>query len=49
MSNLRILQWQAREGKGSKLEFLVPPCDLQIGISVSQFLSVFSSKNADFR
>ncbi|KAH7433986.1 hypothetical protein KP509_07G096100 [Ceratopteris richardii] len=49
VSNLRIVQWQVNQRKSTKLEFLVPWWDLQLGVSVNQFLSVFSSKNADFR
>ncbi|KAJ0238528.1 Trichohyalin [Hirschfeldia incana] len=48
-SNLRIVQWQARKNKKNKLEFLVPWWDLQVGISVSQFLSIFSSSSSDFK
>lgn len=48
-SNLRILQWQACKKKHSKLEFLIPWWDIQLGISVNQFLSIFASSNSDFR
>ncbi|XP_010249952.1 PREDICTED: uncharacterized protein LOC104592328 [Nelumbo nucifera] len=48
-SNLRILQLQVCRKKHNKLEFLVPWWDLQLGISVNQFLSVFASSNLDFR
>ncbi|KAM5578897.1 hypothetical protein ABKV19_008952 [Rosa sericea] len=48
-SNLRILQWQACKRKHNKLEFLIPWWDLQLGISVNQFLSIFASSNSDFR
>ncbi|KAG9459407.1 hypothetical protein H6P81_003915 [Aristolochia fimbriata] len=48
-SNLRILQWQVSQRKGDKLEFLVPWWDLQLGISVNQFISIFASTNSDFR
>ncbi|KAH9297972.1 hypothetical protein KI387_029654 [Taxus chinensis] len=48
-SNLRPVQWQVKQVKQNKLEFLVPWWDLQLGISVNQFLSVFASNNADFR
>ncbi|CAK7356612.1 unnamed protein product [Dovyalis caffra] len=48
-SNLRILQWQVCKRKHNKLEFLVPWWDLQLGISVNQFLSIFDSSNSDFR
>lgn len=48
-SNLRILQWQACKRKHKKLEFLVPWWELQLGVSVNQFLSVFASSNSDFR
>lgn len=48
-SNLRIMQLQASRKKHNKLEFLVPWWDLQLGVSVNQFLSIFASKNADFR
>lgn len=48
-SNLQIVQWQARQRKKNRLEFLVPWWDLQHGVSISQFLSTFASKNAEFR
>ncbi|KAG8053250.1 hypothetical protein GUJ93_ZPchr0001g32981 [Zizania palustris] len=48
-SNLRIVQSQVCRKKHNKMEFLVPWWDLQLGISVNQFLSIFASKNADFR
>ncbi|XP_047316944.1 eukaryotic translation initiation factor 5B-like [Impatiens glandulifera] len=50
-SNLRILQWQVCKKKknSNKLEFLIPWWDLQVGISINQFLSIFASSNADFR
>lgn len=48
-SNLRLLQWQVCKKKHHKLEFLVPWWDLQVGISVNQFLSIFASSNSDFR
>ncbi|MBA0606404.1 hypothetical protein Godav_018869 [Gossypium davidsonii] len=48
-SNLRILQWQVCKKKYSKLEFQVPWWDFQLGISVNQFLSIFASRNSDFR
>ncbi|XP_042482680.1 uncharacterized protein LOC122063084 [Macadamia integrifolia] len=48
-SNLRILQWQVCKKKQNKLEFLVPWWDLQLGISVNQFLNIFASSNSDFR
>ncbi|GKA36849.1 hypothetical protein Tco_0723414 [Tanacetum coccineum] len=48
-SNLRLLQWQVCKKKYNKLEFLVPWWDLQVGISVNQFLSIFASSNSDFR
>jgi hypothetical protein len=48
-SNLRIVQWQVCKKKQNKLEFLMPWWDLQLGVSVNQFLSIFTSKNADFR
>ncbi|KAF5726905.1 plectin [Tripterygium wilfordii] len=48
-SNLRLLQWQVCKRKHNKLEFLVPWWDLQLGISVNQFLSIFASSNSDFR
>ncbi|KAL6134393.1 hypothetical protein ACLB2K_066625 [Fragaria x ananassa] len=48
-SNLRILQWQACNRKHNKLEILIPWWDLQLGISVNQFLSIFASSNSDFR
>ncbi|KAB1218628.1 hypothetical protein CJ030_MR3G026508 [Morella rubra] len=48
-SNLRILQWQVCKKKRNNLEFLVPWWEFQLGISVNQFLSIFASKNSDFR
>lgn len=48
-SNLRILQWQVCKKKHDNLEFLIPWWDLQVGISVNQFLSIFASSNSDFR
>uniref|UniRef100_A0A1J3EQH7 Trichohyalin n=1 Tax=Noccaea caerulescens TaxID=107243 RepID=A0A1J3EQH7_NOCCA len=48
-SNLRIVQWQARKNKKDKLECLVPWWDLQVGISVNQFLSIFAASSSDFR
>uniref|UniRef100_A0A803LN79 Uncharacterized protein n=1 Tax=Chenopodium quinoa TaxID=63459 RepID=A0A803LN79_CHEQI len=48
-SNLRILQWQVCKRKHNQLEFLVPWWDLQLGISIDQFLSVFAASNSDFR
>ncbi|THF94102.1 uncharacterized protein LOC114321313 [Camellia sinensis] len=48
-SNLRILQWQVYKKKHNKLEFLIPWWDLQVGISINQFLSIFASSNSDFR
>ncbi|PSR96049.1 Myosin-10 like [Actinidia chinensis var. chinensis] len=48
-SNLRILQWQVCKKKHNKLEFLIPWWDLQLGISINQFLSIFTSSNSDFR
>ncbi|XP_042038506.1 myosin-9-like [Salvia splendens] len=48
-SNLRILQWQVCRTKHNKLEFLIPWWDLQVGISINQFLSIFASSNSDFR
>ncbi|GLJ44218.1 hypothetical protein SUGI_0923400 [Cryptomeria japonica] len=48
-SNSRPVQWQVKQAKQNKLEFLVPWWDLQLGVSVNQFLSIFASKNADFR
>ncbi|XP_073116711.1 uncharacterized protein [Elaeis guineensis] len=47
--NLRLLQWQVCRKKHNKLEFLTPWWDLQLGISVNQFLSIFASRNSDFR
>ncbi|KAJ3694178.1 hypothetical protein LUZ60_009658 [Juncus effusus] len=49
LTNLRIMNSQVCKKKGNKLEFLIPWWDLQIGISVNQFLNIFSSKNSDFR
>ncbi|XP_044496500.1 uncharacterized protein LOC123218910 isoform X2 [Mangifera indica] len=48
-SNLRIIQRQVFKRKHHKLEFLVPWWDLQLGISINQFLSIFASSNSDFR
>ncbi|GMI73124.1 hypothetical protein like AT3G15550 [Hibiscus trionum] len=48
-SNLRILQWQVCKKKHNKMEFQVPWWDFQLGISVNQFLSIFASRNSDFR
>ncbi|KAH9317231.1 hypothetical protein KI387_019000, partial [Taxus chinensis] len=48
-SNLRLVQWQVNQRKQNKLEFLVPWWDLQLGVTVNQFLSIFLSKNSDFR
>ncbi|CAN6893077.1 hypothetical protein Bca4012_074112 [Brassica carinata] len=48
-SNLRIVQWQARKNKKDKIEFLVPWWDLQVGISVNQFLSIFAASSSDFK
>ncbi|KAK3026121.1 hypothetical protein RJ639_040793, partial [Escallonia herrerae] len=48
-SNLRILQWQVCKKKHNKLEFLIPWWDLQVGISVNKFLSIFASTNSDIR
>ncbi|XP_047306793.1 uncharacterized protein LOC124910219 isoform X2 [Impatiens glandulifera] len=48
-SNLRILQWQICKKKKNTLEFLIPWWDLQVGISITQFLSIFASSNSDFR
>jgi len=48
-SNLQIVQWQTRQRKRNRLEFLVPWWDLQHGVSINQFLSAFASKNSEFR
>ncbi|CAH8337543.1 unnamed protein product [Eruca vesicaria subsp. sativa] len=48
-SNLRIVQWQARKNKKDKLEFLVPWWDLQVGISVNQFMCIFAASSSDFK
>ncbi|XP_019184713.1 PREDICTED: titin homolog isoform X2 [Ipomoea nil] len=48
-SNLRILQWQVCKKKHNQLEFLIPWWDLQVGLSINQFLSIFASTNSDFR
>uniref|UniRef100_A0ACD5VNX5 Uncharacterized protein n=2 Tax=Avena sativa TaxID=4498 RepID=A0ACD5VNX5_AVESA len=48
-SNLRIVQLQVARKRHNKLEFLVPWWDLQLGISVNHFLSIFASKNQEFR
>jgi hypothetical protein len=45
----RLVQWQVAQLKHQKLEFLMPWWDLQVGISVNQFLLIYASKNADFR
>ncbi|GAB2293595.1 hypothetical protein Dimus_027807 [Dionaea muscipula] len=47
--NLRILQWQVCKRKHNQLEILVPWWDLQLGISINQFLSIFAASNSDFR
>ncbi|KAJ7517096.1 hypothetical protein O6H91_21G010600 [Diphasiastrum complanatum] len=47
--NLRIVQWQVNQKKKERLEFVIPWWDLQLGISVNQFLSPFKSKNIEFR
>ncbi|KAL5716477.1 hypothetical protein ACHQM5_018162 [Ranunculus cassubicifolius] len=47
--NLRIVQLQVCKRKYNKLEFLVPWWDLQLGVSVNLFLSIFASSNSDFR
>ena len=49
MGNVRLVQWQVAQIKQEKLEFLMPSWDLQVGISVNQFLVIYASKNADFR
>uniref|UniRef100_A0A1D1Z0F6 SWI5-dependent HO expression protein 3 n=1 Tax=Anthurium amnicola TaxID=1678845 RepID=A0A1D1Z0F6_9ARAE len=49
LSNLRLLQWQVCKKKHNKLEFLIPWWDLQLGVSVNQFLCIFASRNSDFR
>ncbi|CAH2041873.1 unnamed protein product, partial [Thlaspi arvense] len=41
--------WQVCKKKHDKLEFLIPWWDLQVGISINQFLSIFASSNSDFR
>ena len=43
------MQWQARKNKKDKLEFLVPWWELQVGISVNQFLSIFAASSSDFK
>ncbi|PSR96095.1 Chaotic nuclear migration protein [Actinidia chinensis var. chinensis] len=48
-SNLRILLGQVCKKKHNKLEFQIPWWDLQLGISINQFLSIFASSNSDFR
>ncbi|KAK8962902.1 hypothetical protein KSP40_PGU014470 [Platanthera guangdongensis] len=48
-NNLRILQWQVCRKKKNKLDLLIPWWDLQLGISVNQFLTMFASRNSDFR
>ncbi|KAL1543377.1 myosin-9-like [Salvia divinorum] len=48
-SNLRILQWQVCRTKQNQLEFVIPWWNLQVGISIKQFLSIFASSNSDFR
>ncbi|RAL44062.1 hypothetical protein DM860_014983 [Cuscuta australis] len=49
LSNLRILQWQVCKKKQNQLEFVIPWWDLQVGLSINQFLSIFASTNSDFR
>ncbi|KAL1292816.1 hypothetical protein HN51_053375 [Arachis hypogaea] len=49
VSNLRIMQKQACKKKKNKLEFLIPWWEFQLGVSVNQFLSIFTSSNSDFR
>ncbi|MED6124343.1 hypothetical protein PIB30_058119 [Stylosanthes scabra] len=49
VSNLRIIQKQACKKKRNKLEFLIPWWEFQLGVSVNQFLSIFTSSNSDFR
>ncbi|CAI9114055.1 OLC1v1014674C1 [Oldenlandia corymbosa var. corymbosa] len=49
VSNLRIIQWQVYKKKNNQLEFLIPWWDLQVGVSINQFLSIFASSNSDFR
>lgn len=49
LSNLWMMQWQVCQNKQNKLELLMPWWDLQLGVSVYQFLSIFASKNTDFR
>ncbi|KAJ8649134.1 hypothetical protein MRB53_002157 [Persea americana] len=48
-SNLKLVQWQVCKRKQNNLEFLIPWWDLQLGVSVNQFLSIFASTNSDFR
>ncbi|CAN6442056.1 unnamed protein product [Victoria cruziana] len=48
-SNLRIVQKKVCRKKRDALEFLLPWWDLQLGISVNQFLMMFTSRNSDFR
>ncbi|RWR73243.1 titin [Cinnamomum micranthum f. kanehirae] len=48
-SNLKLLQWQVCKRKQNNLEFLIPWWDLQLGVSVNQFLSIIASANSDFR
>ncbi|KAI5066782.1 hypothetical protein GOP47_0017310 [Adiantum capillus-veneris] len=49
VDNLQLVQWQVAQFKGQKLEFLIPWWELQLGISVNQFLFIFASKNRNFR
>jgi hypothetical protein len=46
---LQIVQWQVFKEKQNKLEFCMPWWDLQLDVSVNQFLLIFPFKNADFR
>ncbi|GJN05628.1 hypothetical protein PR202_ga23275 [Eleusine coracana subsp. coracana] len=49
LRNLWMTQWQVCQKKQNKLEFLMPRWDLQLGVFVNQFISIFASKNMDFR
>ncbi|XP_002973051.2 uncharacterized protein LOC9637498 [Selaginella moellendorffii] len=49
LNNLRLAQWQVSLKKKEKLEFLIPWWDLQLGVSINQFLTAFDSPNIGFR
>ncbi|KAK8971109.1 hypothetical protein KSP40_PGU010659 [Platanthera guangdongensis] len=49
LKNLRILQWQVCRKKKRKLDLIISWWDLQLRISVNQFLTMFASRNSNFR